>query len=276
VNTRIRFGLGKTAYPQMNDLTGRSLRLSIAFVAAVYAITWTACLLLRDAAAAGNIRAIWTFILVTVWSPTAVALAATALLGGTAAVRTLLRRLFRPVANARWYCIALLLPISVVLVAVLFSRMLHAEAAFLPPAELLPTALLQLATGAVGEELGWRGLLLPELQSRFSVPFAAVLMGIAWSLWHVPAFLFPYMPQQNVSAPAFLIAVASFGIFLAVVFQKTSGHVLATMLAHFSLNFALALGGARFSSTLWWLLAGAFLVIAIASGSTLRRTTRGA
>ena len=49
------------------------------------------------------------------------------------------------------------------------------------------------------------------------------------------------MSQQHVSAPAFLIAVASFGIFLAVVFQKTVGHVLATMLAHFSLTLALAL-----------------------------------
>ena len=87
----------------------------------------------------------------------------------------------------------------------------------------------------------------------------------------MPAFFFPYMPQQQVSAPAFLLAVAAFGIFLALVYAKTNGHVLASMLAHFSLNAALALG-ARFTSTLWWFLAASFVLLAAWSLAALRRS----
>jgi hypothetical protein len=95
-------------------------------------------------------------------------------------------------------------------------------------------------------------------------------MGVLWSLFHLPAFFFPYMPQQQVSAPAFLLAVAAFGTFLALVYEKTNGHVLASMLAHFSLNAALAMGGARFSSTLWWFLAASFVLLGAWSLAALR------
>jgi len=242
----------------------------VAFLAATYAITWTACLQLRGAAATGDVRAMWTFILITVWSPTVVALTIKAIVGGSPAVRVLLHRLFRRLAHSNGYLLALVVPASLVLLAVLFGRALHEEAPFLPLAALLPVLGIQLATGAVGEELGWRGLLLPGLQSRFSLRVSAVVMGVLWSLWHLPAFFFPYMPQQKVSAAAFLIAVAAFGTFLALVYEKTNGHVLATMVAHFSLNAALALGGARFGSTLWWFLATGFVLIAIWSLTALR------
>jgi membrane protease YdiL (CAAX protease family) len=226
--------------------------------------------MLRGAAAAGNVRAIWTFILLTVWSPTLVALTTKALFGGVPALRVLLHRLFRRLSHPNGYLLALAMPASLVLLAVVFARALHEEAPFLPLAAFLPVIGIQLGTGAVGEELGWRGLLLPGLQSRFSVPVSAVLMGVLWSLWHLPAFFFPYMPQQQVSAPAFLIAVAAFGTFLALVYEKTNGHVLATMIAHFSLNATLALGGARFTSTLWWFLATGFVFLAAWSLTVLR------
>ena len=256
--------------PLSNPSRSESLGQVIAFLGATYAITWTACLLLRSAAAAGDVRAIWTFILVTVWSPTLVALATKGIFGGGPAIQELLHRLFRRLAHSNGYILALVVPASLVLLAVLFGRALHEGAPFLPLRSLLPALGIQLATGAVGEELGWRGLLLPGLQSRFSLVVSAVLMGVLWSLWHLPAFFFPYMPQQQVSAPAFLIAVAAFGTFLAVVYEKTNGHVLAAMFAHFSLNAALAVGGARFTSTLWRFLAVSFVLLAAWSLAALR------
>ena len=45
---------------------------------------------------------------------------------------------------------------------------------------------MQVITGAVGEELGWRGFLLPRLGERMGAAAAAWVMGILWRLWHVP------------------------------------------------------------------------------------------
>jgi uncharacterized protein len=43
---------------------------------------------------------------------------------------------------------------------------------------------------AFGEELGWRGLLAPELRRSMSLTRTGVLSGVIWVLFHVPAILF--------------------------------------------------------------------------------------
>ena len=42
---------------------------------------------------------------------------------------------------------------------------------------------------ALGEEIGWRGLLVPELARNFSFTTTAVISGIIWSLWHYPLLI---------------------------------------------------------------------------------------
>lgn len=41
----------------------------------------------------------------------------------------------------------------------------------------------------MGEELGWRGYLLPKLRSFFSNRVAMVITGIIWGLWHLPVIV---------------------------------------------------------------------------------------
>lgn len=43
---------------------------------------------------------------------------------------------------------------------------------------------------AAGEEIGWRGLLLPELARGLSLPLAALVTGAIWAVWHYPGILF--------------------------------------------------------------------------------------
>jgi hypothetical protein len=62
---------------------------------------------------------------------------------------------------------------------------------------------------------------------------------------------------------AFLLMVAAFGIFLALLFNRTRGHLVSTMLAHFSFNMGLAVGGAILGSVFIWTLAFIFSIVAI-------------
>src|SRR5213078_2483579 len=43
---------------------------------------------------------------------------------------------------------------------------------------------------ALGEEIGWRGFLVPELAKRMSFTSVSLLSGIIWSVWHYPILLF--------------------------------------------------------------------------------------
>jgi membrane protease YdiL (CAAX protease family) len=245
---------------------------AITFVTACYAVTWLAWAGFHSAAATGKMWAFWAFLLVTVWSPTLIALAIAMSFGGLSGVRALLRRLFQLRSSVLiWYIAAIILPSSSVLVATALARALHEEAPVIPIEALLPTIAIQLGTGALGEELGWRGFLLPLLQRKTSPVISALIMSVLWSLWHSPSFFFPGLPQVFISPLPFFATVTAVGVFLSLIFNKTGEHVFGTVLAHFVLNTSLALGGARFGNVLWWSLAGAFSLLACWSGFMLSR-----
>jgi len=249
-----------------------SLVPAITFFAGCYAVTWLAWAGFHSAAATGKMWAFWAFLLVTVWSPTFIALAIAMLFDGLPGLAALLRRLFRLPSSAwSWYLAAILLPSSSVFVATLLARSLHQGAPLIAMESLLSTMVIQVGTGALGEELGWRGFLLPILQRKASPVTSALIMSALWSLWHSPSFFFPGLPQVFISPLPFLATVTAFGVFLSLIFNKTRGHVFGTILAHFVLNTSLALGGARFGNVLWWSLAGAFSLLACWSGFMLSR-----
>jgi len=42
---------------------------------------------------------------------------------------------------------------------------------------------------ALGEEIGWRGFLVPRMAERFGFVGAALLTGVIWAAWHTPILL---------------------------------------------------------------------------------------
>jgi uncharacterized protein len=43
---------------------------------------------------------------------------------------------------------------------------------------------------ALGEEIGWRGFLLPRLVQQFGFTLGCLVSGCIWAVWHYPALLF--------------------------------------------------------------------------------------
>ncbi|MFN2305037.1 MAG: type II CAAX prenyl endopeptidase Rce1 family protein [Anaerolineales bacterium] len=56
------------------------------------------------------------------------------------------------------------------------------------PILILPTLIFWLFFGPVPEEPGWRGYALDGLQSRHNALYASLVVGVVWSLWHIPLF----------------------------------------------------------------------------------------
>jgi hypothetical protein len=102
-------------------------------------------------------------------------------------------------------------------------------------------------------------------QAHVGVTASFWVMGVLWSLWHVPAFFDRTMPHYFMPMMTVLPFIVFFGVFLGFLFNRAGESVLATMTAHLSLNIMTGVGGAELTSgAFWWTLAGLFGVIAVA------------
>lgn len=226
----------------------------ILFIVGVYGSTWALQQTLRSAAEAGSAQAVYAFLFGTVWAPTIIAVLLTVLVGGRLNIADLRSRVLTVPRHAGWFAVAAVVPFATILLAVLAARM-HGDVAASPPfSAWLLIVGMQVVTGATGEELGWRAYLIPRLSRRFGFTSAALLGGVLWSGWHVAGAFFPGTALQIAPIVPFLILIALFGVFLAFVFART-GHVLATILGHLSLNVTLALAGVPFASAVFWWVA---------------------
>jgi uncharacterized protein len=106
---------------------------------------------------------------------------------------------------------------------------------FTPWWAVMPALLTTLLIGPV-EEIGWRGLALPLLQ-RHLTPFMAGLgLGLAWAVWHVPAFFLSGTPQSNWSLPGFMLGCIALSLILTPMFNASGGSLLVAALFHFQVN----------------------------------------
>lgn len=89
-----------------------------------------------------------------------------------------------------------------------------------------------------GEELAWRGYLLPRLNKKFSMQTAVIIDGVIWGLWHSPIIAMGYnYGTENpilgvISMIVFCIVIGTIASFL---FYKTKS-IWCPVLFHSALN----------------------------------------
>ena len=91
---------------------------------------------------------------------------------------------------------------------------------------------------ALGEELGWRGFLVPELAKVTSFTKVALISGVGWAVWHYPILLFA---DYNAGTPAWYgltcFTVMVLGISFPFAWMRLkSGSTWTGMLLHASHN----------------------------------------
>lgn len=109
------------------------------------------------------------------------------------------------------------------------------------PAYILIAATLGVigsCTSALGEELGWRGFLVPELAKIIAFPNVALISGVIWALWHYPIIFMGLYKGRNplwYSVVCFTVLVIG-DSFLFAWMRLKSGSVWTGMFLHASHN----------------------------------------
>jgi uncharacterized protein len=98
--------------------------------------------------------------------------------------------------------------------------------------------MVRSCSSALGEEIGWRGFLVPQLAKMTSFTNTALISGIIWSLWHYPILIFA---DYNAGTPTwygltcFTVMVVSISFVFAWMRLK-SGSLWTGVLLHASHN----------------------------------------
>jgi membrane protease YdiL (CAAX protease family) len=91
--------------------------------------------------------------------------------------------------------------------------------------------VLQITVVAVGEELGWRGWLLPQLAARSSRLRAALTVGVIWGVWHGPLLL-----SGAATALEFLLFVIGISVLFTWLWAIARSGLFTVVIAHASVN----------------------------------------
>ncbi len=188
---------------------------------------------------------------------------------GRSGLHEFLSRLIRWRVAVRWYVVGFATPVLTCFLAAAiigcFARVGQVSGFSIEKLRELPERFLFiLLFVGLGEEPGWRGFALPQLQTKYSPLMASLILASVWAVWHLPLFGNEF-PLPIV--PAFVLSLLGGTFMLTWVFNGTKGSVLLPMLFHATLNTVGAglifplFSGATLVALWWiygflWLLAG--------------------
>jgi membrane protease YdiL (CAAX protease family) len=251
-------------------------RALIWFYALAYALSWAWVI---PWAATGHTvyqGSRWPTHLPSLLGPLLAAFAVTAWTGGAPAIRDLVSRMGRWQIGWRWW-LAALSPIGffaaglagLALTGNMPTRADFSRFSGIPGSIGLAAMILTvIVVNGFGEETGWRGYALPQLQRRFSPLTATLIVAAGWAGWHIPQFF--YLNSYKNFQPA-MLAVFAFGLACGAVvatwlYNRSGGSILAVVVWHGLYN---ALGATKAATSGSGVLASVIWTFVVANAIVL-------
>jgi uncharacterized protein len=120
----------------------------------------------------------------------------------------------------------------------------------------------------IGEEIGWRGFLMPRLRATHGLVEAGLLTGIVWTLWHLPMYLQPGLGAFAV----FAWWVIPMAVVIGAVVERAGYSVIVATVMHGAANISQPILLPAVDRTWTLIVTGAiYLAVAIAIAVRARR-----
>lgn len=236
----------------------------ISFVVIAYGWTWIFAALIDQS---------FLFPLLALFGPTVAAIIVHKAMRQTSGLLELRNRFRLSPVLLAWCILAVLLPLALLFpVWLLYNWWSFGPIDF----KLNHFSLLSIVVAVliVGEELGWRGFLLPYLLQRYSPVASSLIVGIVWAVWHLPNFLMPSYPHYGLPFSAFVLMTIAFSVLFTWFHLRTDGSLAIAIIFHAALNL-FSLSGVEPSKEYWLRAvvysATALVVYAIANSSFIGR-----
>ena len=167
----------------------------------------------------------------------AAAIIVTGLAFGKAGMKEYFARVFRWRAGIQWYAFVLLLPAAFCFLAAGINILMGAAA---PSADkfsawpgMIDRFIFIFLFIGLGEEPGWRGFALEQLQKNRSPFVASSLLACVWAFWHLPLMGTEF---TRAIIPAFLLSLFAATYIQTWMYNQTRGSILLQMMFHSAVN----------------------------------------
>jgi hypothetical protein len=94
--------------------------------------------------------------------------------------------------------------------------------------------------GPLGEEIGWRGFLQPQLLRKFNPAISSLIIAFFWLLWHIPLFWLEGAAQSGGSVIYFGLSVLAMSFLFTLLYIKSKGSLLLAIIFHTVINYVSA------------------------------------
>ena len=109
-----------------------------------------------------------------------------------------------------------------------------------PTMNIVQILLYNIVFFGFGEEVGWRGFVLPRLQERFSALTSALLLNVFWALWHIPLFLYRpgYTGMDAGGIIGWFFSLLTGSILLSWLYNSSRASILVCAIFHSTIDIA--------------------------------------
>ena len=193
-----------------------------------------------EAGASGPPWAIFLYVMGG-FTPSLVAIFLTWRKSGREGLRTMWKRLDPRTVNLKWHLAILGVVFLGTLGQLIIIRILGYTfdgSLFLARiVMLLPLLIL----GPLSEELGWRGYALNRLQARWNALVSSLVLGVTWSLWHLPIFYIVGTAQYvyDLSFIGFLVGTTAVSVLYTWAYNNTGASIWSAVFFHWIYTYVI-------------------------------------
>lgn len=172
--------------------------------------------------------------ILSVFTPSLVAIALTALVGGKSGLKDLLVKQMKQHVEFKWVVISMIMIPILAILAICIHSLFGGPDLTLRTTQLFPQIIV-IVIIALGEEYGWRGYALPKLEEKYNALSSSFILGLVWGFWHFPSYLIGVGVPQGMPFYVFILWVLAANILITWVYNNTRS-VLMAMLIHIVAN----------------------------------------
>jgi len=165
------------------------------------------------------------------FGPTISAFITKKLLGEKNEFKSFLKQIIQVKESIIWYILIAIAPLVLTFVPWLINLVITGKQQMIiqQPIYMLFAMIPVMVIGGGLEELGWRGVFLPELLKKHSVLVSTIFVALTWTAWHIPLWFIRGVSQYGSNFIEFAFSVIGLTCLLSILYIKTKSIFMCIM-----------------------------------------------